>query len=68
MTEDNIAKISALFPHCVSDVGGEDGNIRLKIDFELLSQELSGEIVEGRQERYEINWPGKRAAMLARSR
>ena len=36
-----------------------------KIDFDLLRQELSGEIVEGPLERYHLNWPGKREAMLA---
>jgi len=39
-------------------------SLRYAIDFDLLRQELSGHIVEGPQERYHLNWPGKREALL----
>jgi len=39
-------------------------SLRYAIDFDLLRQELSGHIVEGTQERYNLNWPGKREALL----
>lgn len=66
----NIDKIAALFPNCVTEtISGYDkqGNPILKkaIDFDMLRQELSGEIVEGRQERYQFTWPDKRKAILA---
>ncbi len=55
ITDENTAKIAALFPHCVSEG---------KIDFELLKQELSNSIIDGSQERYQLNWVGKREALL----
>lgn len=57
-------KIQSLFPYCVTEVYGEDGEIKLAVDFDLLKQELSDSIVEGPQERYHLNWPGKREALL----
>jgi len=41
------------------------GKLRLAVDFDQLRQELSDHIVEGPQERYHLNWPGKREALLA---
>ncbi|HDO7890053.1 site-specific DNA-methyltransferase [Legionella pneumophila serogroup 1] len=64
ITEENIEKISALFPNCITEATDEQGRLRKKIDFDLLWQELSREIVEGPQERYQLNWPGKRQALL----
>ncbi|HBB7077789.1 site-specific DNA-methyltransferase [Legionella pneumophila serogroup 1] len=62
--EANIEKIAALFPNCITEATDEQGRLRKKIDFDLLRQELSREIVEGPQERYQLNWPGKRQALL----
>lgn len=64
LTEDNIARIRELFPGCVTEAKGKDGSVRLMVDFDQLRQELSGVIVEGPQERYHLNWPGKREALL----
>ncbi|HEO1403299.1 TPA: site-specific DNA-methyltransferase [Legionella pneumophila] len=64
ITEANIEKIAALFPNCITEATDEQGRLRKKIDFDLLRQELSREIVEGPQERYQLNWPGKRQALL----
>jgi adenine-specific DNA-methyltransferase len=64
LTQDNIARIRELFPHCVTEIMGEDGEVKLGVDFDQLRQELSGSLVEGAQERYQLNWPGKRAALL----
>ena len=64
LTQDNIAKIRELFPGCVTEATGEDGNLRLAVDFDQLRQELSDSIVEGPQERYHLNWPGKREALI----
>lgn len=65
LTEDNIARIRELFPGCVTEARGEDGSVKLAVDFDQLRQELSDTIVEGPQERYHLNWPGKREALLA---
>ena len=64
LTEDNIARLRELFPGCVTEAKGEDGSVKLAVDFDQLRQELSGTIVEGPQERYHLNWPGKREALL----
>ena len=68
LTQDHIAKLRELFPGCVTKAKGEDGRVRLAVDFEQLRQELSGTLVEGPQERYPLNWPGKPAGAAAFSR
>ena len=64
LTQENIARIRELFPDCVTEAQSEDGKLRLAVDFDQLRQELSESIVEGPQERYHLNWPGKREALL----
>lgn len=63
-TQDNITRIRELFPNCVTEARGEDNELKLVVDFDQLRQELSESIVEGSQERYHLNWPGKRQALL----
>ncbi|MEA3274297.1 MAG: site-specific DNA-methyltransferase [Pseudomonadota bacterium] len=64
-TQANVATLAELFPGCVSEARGEDGEIKRAIDFDLLRQELSEVVVDGPRERYQLDWPGKRAALLA---
>ncbi len=64
LTQENIARLRELFPGCVTEAHGEGGQLRLAVDFDQLRQELSEAIVEGPQERYHLNWPGKREALL----
>ena len=64
LTQENIARIGDLFPGCVAEAKGEDGIVRLAVNFDQLRQELVESIVEGPQERYHLNWPGKREALL----
>ena len=64
LTDENTKKIGDLFPNCVTESRDDKGNIKKSIDFDLLRQELSKNIVEGPQERYTLNWPGKREALL----
>ena len=64
ITSENIAKISA-----VTEVMGEDGKVKLAIDFEALKQELSGDLISEKAERYQMTWPDKsKAKVLANSR
>ncbi len=63
-TQENIAKLAELFPNCVTESKNEDGTVKRAIDFDQLRQELSTSIVDGQQERYQLNWPGKREALL----
>ncbi|MBU4525463.1 MAG: site-specific DNA-methyltransferase [Desulfomicrobium sp.] len=64
LTQENITRIRELFPDCVTEAHGDDGRLTLAVDFDQLRQELSESIVEGPQERYHLNWPGKREALL----
>ena len=60
----NTDAIAALFPNAVTEVL-RDGKTERAIDFDVLRQELSDSIVEGREERYQFTWPDKRKAVLA---
>lgn len=63
LADANIEKIGQLFPNCLTERINENGKPEMAIDFDKLKQELSKEIVEGNQERYQFTWPGKREAM-----
>ena len=62
--QENIDKIAALFPNCITERKDAEGKVTLAIDFDKLRQELSSEIVEGREERYQFTWPDKKKAIL----
>ena len=69
ITQENIAKIKALFPSAVTEVMGDDGKVKLAIDFECLKQELSDDLISDKAERYQMTWPDKsKAKVLANSR
>lgn len=61
----NIAAIGKLFPNCITERMGENGEVETAIDFDMLKQELSSVIVEGNEERYQFTWPDKKKAILA---
>ncbi len=60
--EGNVAKIAALFPHCVTERLNKDGKPELAIDFDKLRAELSTDVLDTGEERYQFTWPDKRAA------
>lgn len=64
LTAERIRQIAELLPNCVTEAQDADGSIRQAIDFDQLRQELSDHIVEGPAERYRLDWPGKREAIL----
>lgn len=63
MTQQNIEKIAALFPNCITEAEDEDGKLRKVVNFDMLRQMLSGEVLEG-DESYEFTWVGKKAAIV----
>lgn len=65
LSHQHIHKLAELFPTVVTERLDDDGNPVRAIDFDLLRQELSDHVVEGPQERYQLDWPGKRAALFA---
>lgn len=67
MVSGNIDKIGALFPSAITEMRGEDGEIKKGINFEVLKQLLSRDVVDG-DECYEFTWVGKKAAMAEAAR
>ena len=63
MTAPNIDKIEALFAYCITEAEGEDGRLKKAVNFDLLRQMLSGDVLEG-DEAYEFTWVGKKAAIV----
>ena len=62
---DNISWIAEKFPNCVTEkIDAATGEVKLAVDFDMLRQELSSEIVEGKDERYQFVWPDKKKAIL----
>lgn len=64
LTNENIERIGELFPNVITEIKDENGKTKKAIDFELLQQELSEEIVDGSKERYKMTWPGKKEAIV----
>ncbi|MGP5699570.1 site-specific DNA-methyltransferase [Glutamicibacter arilaitensis] len=65
LTARNIETLAELFPNVVTETTDAEGGIQRSVDFDMLRQELSDHVVEGPQERYQLDWPGKRAAAFA---
>ena len=63
IVDENIRRIGELFPNCLTEVKDEKGRPKVAIDFDQLRQELSRDIVEGPEERYQFTWPDKRNAI-----
>lgn len=69
LTDKNIEKIAALFPNVITEIKDEEKSTREKtvykkgINFELLKQELSGDVVDG-EECYDFTWVGKKASIV----
>jgi adenine-specific DNA-methyltransferase len=64
LTQANIDKIAQLFPHVITEAEDEDGKLVQKVDFDLLRQSLSKDLVEDTTERYRLDRPGKKRALL----
>lgn len=63
MTAKNIERIATLFPNCITEAEDEEGKLKKAVNFDLLRQMLSSEILEG-DEVYEFSWVGKKAAIV----
>ena len=63
MTAQNIDRIADLFPNCVTEASDGHGGIKRAVNFELLKQMLSPDVVDG-DEAYEFTWVGKKAAIV----
>lgn len=63
MVKQNIDKIAALFPNCITETVDENGKPKKAINFEMLRQMLSGDVLDG-DEAYEFTWIGKKASIV----
>lgn len=63
LTSENIEKIAALFPNCITEMRDENGKLKRGINFEMLKQMLSPDVVDG-DECYEFTWAGKKASIV----
>ena len=61
LTAQNIDRIAALFPNCITEASDGHGGIKRAVNFEILKQMLSPDVIEG-EEHYEFTWAGKKAA------
>lgn len=64
LTDKNIELIGALFPNVITEIRDENGAVKKAVDFDLLKQVLSKNLVEDDNERYRLDWPGKKASLL----
>jgi len=65
LTERNLDQLARLFPAVITEGRDSDGNPVRAVDFDLLRQELAGHVVAGPDERYQLDWPGRREALFA---
>lgn len=63
LTAQNVEKIGNIFPNCITETVDKDGNVKKAINFELLKQMLSDDVIDG-DEAYEFTWVGKKASIV----
>lgn len=63
MISQNVEKIESLFPNCITEVAGKNGELKKAVDFDKLKQMFSSDIGGGMTEHYEFTWVGKRASI-----
>ena len=64
LADENFAALAKLFPNAVTETIDENGAVVRAIDKDVLTQEISAHVVEGREERYQFTWPDKRKSVL----
>lgn len=65
MADEKLKKLIEIFPNIVTETIDKDGNLVRAIDKDILTQEISTKVIEGREERYQFTWPDKRQAIIA---
>lgn len=64
LADENFKKLSTLFPNAVTETIDENGEVVRAIDKDVLMQEISCKVVDGKEERYQFTWPDKKKAVL----
>ncbi len=63
LTSQNVEKIESLFPNCITESRDENGQLKKSVNFKMLKQILSEDIVDG-EEAYEFTWVGKKESIV----
>lgn len=64
IANENYEKLAALFPDAVTETIDENGEVVRAIDKDVLMQEISCKVVDGKEERYQFTWPDKKKSIL----
>lgn len=64
LAEENFRRLAALFPNAITETINENGEVVRAVDADILRQEISAEVVEGTQERYQFTWPDKKKSVV----
>lgn len=64
IANENYEKLAALFPNAVTETIDENGEVVRAIDKDVLMQEISCKVVDGKEERYQFTWPDKKKSIL----
>lgn len=64
LADENFKKLAALFPNAVTETINENGEVVRAIDKDVLMQEISCKVVDGKEERYQFTWPDKKKSVL----
>ena len=64
LSQKNVEKIGKFFPNCITEAKDKNGKLKKAIDFEILKQMLSDDVIDESDEKYEFTWVGKKAAMV----
>lgn len=67
LTQQNIEKIERMFPNCITETVDAKGGLKKAVNFDVLRQMLSQDLVDG-DEAYEFSWVGKKAAIAEANR
>lgn len=62
--DENFKKLAAMFPNAVTETINENGEVVRAIDKDVLMQEISCTVVDGKEERYQFTWPDKKKSVL----
>ena len=62
--DENFKKLAALFPEAVTETKDANGEVVRAIDKDVLMQEISCKVVDGKEERYQFTWPDKKKSVL----
>lgn len=68
IAQENFRKLAQMFPNAITETVNENGEVVRAIDADILRQEISCEVVEGKQERYQFTWPDKRKSVVLANR